>query len=69
MVYVNCAQHEQVIKLLESYEGDVKFTFIAKTGLKLSFETNTDDDTAVDLAKSIIKNSELGKSLYFQVLK
>lgn len=69
MIYVNCAQHEQVIKLLESYPGDVKFEFKGKNGLKLSFEATTDDDSAVELAKSIIKNSELGKSLYFQVIK
>ncbi|MEG0077070.1 hypothetical protein [Anaerorhabdus sp.] len=69
MIYVNCAQHEQVIQLLEKYDGDVQFTFKGKTGLKLSFETTTDDDTAVNLAKQIIKDSELGKSLYFQVLK
>ncbi|MEG0177842.1 hypothetical protein [Anaerorhabdus sp.] len=69
MIYVNCGQHDQVIKLLEGYEGDVKFIFKGKTGIKLSFESNTDDDSAVELAKAVIKASDLGKSLYFQVIK
>lgn len=71
MIYVNSAAMQQdIIKLLENSEEKVKFSFKEKKGIKLAFETNTTNlDEAIEIAKAIIKQSDLGKALYFQVTK
>lgn len=71
MIYINCpTQQDYIIKTLEESEQEIKFKFERKSGIKLSFSVNTDDlDKAVVLAKSIIKGSTLGSSLYFQATK
>lgn len=71
MIYVNCAMSADAVKdLLVNTEGDIQFEFVEKKGIKMSFNVNTDDlDAAVRCAKDIIKSSDVGKVLYFQVTK
>lgn len=71
MIYVNCAvQQDVIIKMLEEAQGEIKFKYISKKGIKLAFEVSTTDlDQAIIQAKKIIKESSLGKALYFQVVK
>lgn len=71
MIHINCpAQQDYIIKTLEESTEQIKFKFSSKSGIKLSFDVDTEDlDSAVTLAKSIIKSSKLGSSLYFQVTK
>ena len=69
MIYVTSgAMQNEIIHLLENTDAELSYTFVSKKGLKLAFEVNTEDlKKAVDLAKKIIKESDLGKTLYFQV--
>lgn len=71
MIYVNCAvQQDDIIKMLEEYEGDIKFKFVERQGIKIGFQVNVEDlDKAINQAKAIIKESKIGKALYFQVVK
>lgn len=71
MIYISsAAMQNDIIELLEKSEADIKFKYVSKQGIKLAFETDTDnDDLAVNTAKAIIKASDLGKALYFQVSK
>lgn len=71
MIYVNCAaQQDDIINMLENYEGDIKFKYAGKKGIKIAFEVTTEDlDLAINQAKTIIKESKIGKALYFQVVK
>ena len=71
MIYVNCAaQQDDIINMLENYEGDIKFKYVGKKGIKIAFEVTTEDlDLAINQAKTIIKESKIGKALYFQVVK
>lgn len=71
MIYVNCAaQQDDIINMLENYEGDIKFKYTGKKGIKIAFEVTTEDlDLAINQAKTIIKESKIGKALYFQVVK
>ncbi len=69
MIYVASAlKQEEIIQLLESLEGDIKFKYISKQGIRLSFVIEGGEKaTAADLAKQTIKSSAFGASLYFQV--
>ena len=71
MIYINCAtQQDFVIKTLEADQGEIKYTFKEKKGIKLSFDVNTDNlDEAVKNAKAIVKATPIGTALYFQVTK
>ncbi|MPN13144.1 hypothetical protein SDC9_160464 [bioreactor metagenome] len=71
MIYVNCAaQQDDIINMLENYEGDIKCKYAGKKGIKIAFEVTTEDlDLAINQAKTIIKESKIGKALYFQVVK
>ena len=36
MIYVNCAaQQDDIINMLENYEGDIKFKYVGKKGIKI----------------------------------
>lgn len=61
--------NDKIINLLEEYkENGVEFKFIKKTGIKLEFEaSNLDGQTASSLVKTLIRDSEFGKVLYFSV--
>lgn len=71
MIYVNSATKQDfIIETLEAITGDITYKFSKKIGIKLAFEISSDDvDTAITLAKSTIKATELGSVLYFQVSK
>lgn len=71
MIYINCpTQQDYIIKTLEESDSEIKFKSAGKSGMKLSFEVDTDDlDKATALAKSIIKASPMGSALYFQITK
>jgi hypothetical protein len=61
--------NDKIINLLSEYkENGVEFNFIKKTGIKLEFEvSNIDGQSASSLAKSLIRESDFGKVLYFSV--
>lgn len=71
MIYVNSgAMQDEIVELLENADAKVRFHFIEKRGIRLCFGIDTEDaDLAVDIAKKLIKESPLGKSLYFQVVR
>ncbi len=71
MIYVKCPlKQEFVIELLEKNEEDIQFKFVSKEGMKLTFEVDTADlDSAVAVAKKVIKATPVGSVLYFQVSK
>lgn len=60
---------DEIIKMLSDHkENNVEFKFIKKTGMKLEFEaSNIEGQAAVSLVKTLIKNTEFGKVLYFTV--
>lgn len=62
---------DKIIELLGKHKDNgVEFTFIKKTGIKLEFEVNgIAGQPAIDLTKALIKNTEFGKVLYFNVLE
>lgn len=61
-------QQDKAIELLNAHQEDgVSFTFKEKKGIKLYFETTTEDlDQAAKIAKSAIKAQPWGAVLYFQ---
>lgn len=71
MIFVNCpTQQDYIISTLENFDGEFKFKFDSKTGIKLAFTVNSDDlEGAVVTAKKVIKESPMGQALYFQVAK
>ncbi|HYE69607.1 MAG TPA: hypothetical protein VEA58_13400 [Anaerovoracaceae bacterium] len=60
---------DMIINLLTDYkDNDVEFKFIKKAGIKLEFEVNNlDGPSACNLAKILIKSTEIGSVLYFSV--
>lgn len=60
---------DKIISLLSEYkENGVEFKFIKKTGMKLEFEVSNIDSSAVsNLVKTLIRDTEFGKVLYFSV--
>lgn len=70
MICVSCPiKQDFIIELLEKYEGeDCQFKFVEKKGIKMKFSVNIEDkDKAIAAAKRIIKATEIGSVLYFQV--
>ena len=63
-------QQDKAIELLNAHQEEgVSFTFKEKKGIKLYFETNTEDlDQAVKIAKATIKAQPWGAVLYFQAV-
>lgn len=61
---------DKITEALTSYNQDnVKYGFIAKSGIKLEFEiSGVDEASAVELTKKIIRSYDFGNALYFQVL-
>lgn len=68
MIIINLAQkQEEIIALLEAHG----YTFVKKQGIKLSFEVpaSTEDmNAAAAEAKALIKGTEWGPVLYFNVV-
>ncbi|MFT8352651.1 hypothetical protein [Clostridium saccharoperbutylacetonicum] len=71
MIIVNCAlRQEDVIKIVEEIEveGEKAFKFVKKEGLKLFFDCSLEDSAkASTIAKQAIKDTQLGKALFFSV--
>ncbi|AIS61060.1 MULTISPECIES: hypothetical protein [Listeria] len=70
MIILNCPmKRDYITELLETYDKDgVTFKKIAEQGMKLTFETNIEDEEkAAKIAKETIKATEIGSVLYFQV--
>lgn len=72
MIIVNCAlRQDDIISIVENIEveNEKVFKFIKKQGLQLQFDcTLSDVKNAASIAKSAIKNTELGKALFFNVV-
>lgn len=60
---------DKIIALLNGYkENGIEFRFVKKLGIKLEFEVSgIEPQEACTLAKNLIKNTEFGKVLYFNV--
>ena len=70
MICVSCPiKQDFIIEQLEKYEGeDFQFNFVEKKGIKMKFSVNIEDkEKAIAAAKRIIKATEIGSVLYFQV--
>ncbi|MBC1457368.1 hypothetical protein [Listeria newyorkensis] len=57
------------VETLENYnENGVTFKKVDEKGIKLYFETTTEDEeAAVRIAKDVMKATDIGAVLYFQV--
>ena len=71
MIIVNCAlRQDDIVKIVEEIEveNEKVFKFLKKEGLKLCFECSLgDSEKAASIAKQAIKNTPLGKALFFSV--
>lgn len=71
MIIVNCAlRQDDVIGIVENIqvENDKVFKFLKKQGLQIYFEcTLEDEQKAAAIAKQAIKDTEVGKVLFFSV--
>ncbi|MDV7718391.1 hypothetical protein GA840_00625 [Pediococcus ethanolidurans] len=71
MIAVNSPQkQDEIIKLLTEYDGEFKYEFVKKTGMKLEFKVTPDNDldAAAKTAKGLIKGEKWGSVLFFQVV-
>lgn len=70
MIIVQSPLKRDYIKQLltqQSY-GDITYRFVEEKSMKLYFEVEgSDNETAAKMAKKIIKESEVGAALYFNV--
>ncbi|EPH99619.1 MULTISPECIES: hypothetical protein [unclassified Enterococcus] len=68
MISISSAMQQDNIKeLLEgNEEGDIRYTFKQKQGIKMIFETTGDPEEAAKKAKELIKAQPWGSVLYFQ---
>ena len=69
MIIVFSPLQREFIKELfdaQSYEG-VSFEWVKQEGMKLFFRISPDDESAVKIAKQVIKASKYGASLNFMV--
>jgi len=71
MIIVNCAlRQDDIIGIVENIEieNEKVFKFSKKQGLQIHFECNfSDAQKAASVAKQAIKDTELGKALFFNV--
>lgn len=56
-----------IISTLESYQGDAHFKHLETSGMNMKFECSLNDPSSATLAKSIIKSTQQGALMYFQV--
>ena len=61
---------DKIISTLDGYKNaDMEYRFISKNGMSLKFEvTGIDGISAVDMTKNLIRNTDFGNALYFQVV-
>ena len=71
MIIVNCAlRQDDIVAIVENIEveNEKVFKFIKKQGLQIHFECSlSDQQKAASTAKQAIKDTELGKALFFNV--
>lgn len=71
MIIVNCAlRQDDIVEIVENIEVESEkvFKFAKKQGLKLYFESAlSDGQKAASIVKESIKNTQLGKALFFSV--
>ena len=71
MIIVNCAlRQDDIIGIVENIEVENEkiFKFVKKQGLQINFDCSlSDQQKAASVAKATIKNTELGKALFFSV--
>jgi len=71
MIIVNCAlRQDDIISIVENVEveNEKVFKFVKKQGLQIHFECSlSDQQQATSIAKQAIKDTELGKALFFNV--
>lgn len=69
MICVSCPiKQDFIVELLEGYDGECRFKLEEKKGIKMKFSVNIEDkEKAIAVAKQIIKSTEIGSVLYFQV--
>ncbi|GEP62906.1 hypothetical protein CBE01nite_06740 [Clostridium beijerinckii] len=71
MILINCAlRQDDIINIVENIEveNEKVFKFVKKEGIKILFECIlSDQQNAAAIAKQSIKDTELGKVLYFGV--
>lgn len=70
MLIINSAmQQENIKELLGGVDQDgITYTFKEKKGIQLIFDYTGDGDTAARLAKELIKGTDWGHILYFNVV-
>lgn len=69
MIYISCGLNQKfIIDLLENANESITYTFKGKKGIQMMFEVNTEDlDSAMKLAKQMIKDTKIGSVMYFQI--
>lgn len=69
MIYISCGVSQDfVIETLEGYKGEVSYKYEGKKGIKMEFSTDTDNfEMAAGIAKQVIKSTQVGSILYFQI--
>ena len=71
MIIVNCAlRQDDIIGIVENIEieNEKVFKLVKKQGLQIHFDCSaSDQQKAASVAKETIKNTELGKALFFSV--
>ena len=70
MIIINSAQKQsEIIDLLTNYaQGDTRFTFGDRAGMRLRFTTNQPDEHAAgQTARELIKAAPWGKTIYFTI--
>lgn len=72
MIVVNCPlKQDEIVKIVEGIEIENRkeFKFVKKQGMKIYFESDYRDvEKACSIIKKGIKESQLGKALYFNVV-
>lgn len=71
MIIVNCAlRQDDIVSIVENIEveNEKVFKFVKKQGLQIHFDCNiSNQQEGVTVVKQAIKNTELGKALFFNV--
>jgi len=72
MIIVNCAlRQDDIVSIVENIEveNEKVFKFVKKQGLQIHFDCSlTDSQNAASIAKKTIKDTEVGKALFFNVV-
>ncbi|AWK52674.1 hypothetical protein DIC82_17465 [Clostridium beijerinckii] len=72
MIVVNCAlRQDDIVSIVENIEveNEKVFKFVKKQGLQIHFDCSlADSQNAASIAKKAIKDTEVGKALFFNVV-